>query len=164
LLLLLLLLLLLQLQLTIAPSCFRFAPAGLLAPAAAAGLGGSLALPVTTSNSVGCELICLNSFDLQQMDRKQTNAVWLSMQRAYDRSASSYHDRFAAGGLMQLYLSTSSNACTAGSSIASPSDMLPLLLQQLLSLYVSACTYCQSLEMPRPLLAECVPHLPRKVS
>jgi hypothetical protein len=59
---------LLLLLLTIAPSCFRLAPAGLLPPAAPAGLalGGSLALPVTTSNRVGSELICLNSFDLQQ--------------------------------------------------------------------------------------------------
>jgi hypothetical protein len=57
--------------LTIAPSCFRLAPAGLLPPAAAAAPAGftacgSLALPVTTSNSVGTELICLNSFDLQE--------------------------------------------------------------------------------------------------
>lgn len=66
---------LLLLLLTIAPSCFRFAPAGLLPPAAPAGfaLGGSLALPVTTSNSVGSELICLNSFDLHQYHNKRHN-------------------------------------------------------------------------------------------
>jgi hypothetical protein len=64
--------LLLLLLLTIAPSCFRLALAGLLPPAAApAGFtpGGSLALPVTTSNSVGSELICLNSFDLWNIRR-----------------------------------------------------------------------------------------------
>jgi hypothetical protein len=58
----------------------------LLPPAAAAAAGftacGSLALSVTTSNSVGTELICLNSRDLQQAgatwdDGSRQSTPWL---------------------------------------------------------------------------------------